>query len=72
MDIRLPILDGYQATRQIRGFNSQVIIIAQTAFAMIGDKQKALDAGCNDYLSKPVSKSILDEVMKKYFPENSK
>ena len=48
----MPIMDGYEATRQIRQFNTDVIIIAQTAFALCGDNEKAIDAGCNDYISK--------------------
>ena len=61
MDIQLPEFDGYEATRKIREFNQDVVIIAQTAFAMSTDKQKALDAGCNDYISKPVLKEALFE-----------
>ena len=54
MDIRMPGMNGYEATRQIRGFNKDVIIIAQTAYGLSGDRQKAIDAGCNEYLSKPI------------------
>lgn len=59
MDIQMPKLDGYKATQQIREFNKEVIIIAQTAFALEGDREKSLEAGCNDYISKPVSKDEL-------------
>ncbi|MFZ5939015.1 MAG: PAS domain S-box protein [Bacteroidota bacterium] len=59
MDIRLPELDGYEASRQIRAFNTKVVIIAQTAYAMSGDRNKALEAGCNDYISKPVIREEL-------------
>ncbi|MFZ4549248.1 MAG: PAS domain S-box protein, partial [Bacteroidales bacterium] len=51
MDIKMPVLNGYDATRQIREFNTEVIIIAQTAYALIHEKEKALEAGCNDYIS---------------------
>jgi CheY-like chemotaxis protein len=62
MDIRMPEMDGYEATRQIRKFNKDVIIIAQTAYALSGDKEKAIEAGCNDYITKPVKK---EELIKK-------
>jgi CheY-like chemotaxis protein len=44
-----------------------VIIIAQTAYVLAGDREKALDAGCNDYLSKPVNRSELERMVKNYF-----
>jgi CheY-like chemotaxis protein len=67
MDIKMPGLDGFEATRQIRRFNKEVIIIAQTAFGLRGDREKAKNAGCNDFLSKPVNKSDLHALMLKYF-----
>ena len=60
MDIKMPDLDGYEATRQIREFNMDVIIIAQTAYGLLGDREKTLEAGCNDYISKPI---IADELL---------
>ena len=59
MDIKMPVMDGHEATRQIRKFNKDVIIIAQTAYALTGDHEKAIEAGCNDYLAKPIKKEIL-------------
>ena len=67
MDIKMPGMDGHEATRQIRQFNSGVVIIAQTAYAMIGDRGKAIESGCNDYITKPINKNKLADVMKKYF-----
>jgi len=67
MDIRMPGMGGYEATRQIRQFNKDVIIIAQTAYGLSGDRQKALDAGCNDYISKPIDKDELLQLLQKYF-----
>ncbi len=51
MDIKMPVMDGYEATRQIRKIDPSVPIIAQTAYALTGDRQKVYDAGCTGYLS---------------------
>lgn len=59
MDIKMPGMSGYEATRQIREFNESVYIIAQTAYALKEDKDKALKAGCNDFISKPVNGEYL-------------
>lgn len=67
IDIQLPFLNGYEATRQIRQFNKNVIIIAQTAYALTGDKEKAIDAGCNDYISKPINKVLLLSLIRNRF-----
>jgi CheY-like chemotaxis protein len=72
MDIQLPYLDGYEATRQIRQFNKSVIIIAQTAYALTGDKEKSIEAGCNDYISKPINKDFLLMLIKKQFDTQTK
>ena len=66
MDIRMPMMDGNEATSQIRQFNKDVIIIAQTAYAFSGDKEKAIEAGCNDYISKPINITSLFELIKKH------
>jgi PAS domain S-box-containing protein len=66
MDIRMPIMDGCEATRQIRQFNKDVIIIAQTAYAFAGDNEKAIEAGCNDYITKPINSTLLFELIKKH------
>jgi len=67
MDIQMPGIDGYEATRQIRKFIDTVIIIAQTAFALSGDQEKSTEAGCNDYIAKPIIKKELLELLLKYF-----
>jgi len=69
MDIQLPELDGYRATQQIRQFNKNVVIIAQTAYALSGDKEKALESGCNDYIAKPIKRDNLLELLLKHFSE---
>ncbi len=66
MDIRMPKMDGNEATHQIRQFNKDVIIIAQTAYAFKGDCEKAIEAGCNDYISKPINRTLLYELIKKH------
>jgi CheY-like chemotaxis protein len=60
-------MNGYETTRQIRKFNSAVIILAQTAFALTGDREKALEAGCNDYIEKPINRFLLVGLINKYF-----
>ncbi len=67
MDMRIPILNGFEATRKIREFNKEVVIIAQTAFGLAGDKEKTIQAGCNDYISKPLNREKLIELINKYF-----
>jgi hypothetical protein len=67
MDIKMPDINGYEASRQIRKFNKDVIIIAQSAFGLTGDREKAIEAGCNEYISKPIKKIILFEKIENYF-----
>ena len=67
MDIRMPEMNGYEATQQIRQFNKEVIIIAETAFGLSGDREKAIVAGCTDYISKPVVPEDLLGLIHKYF-----
>ena len=67
MDIKMPEMDGYEATRQIRQFNKKIIIIAQTAYALVGDQEKVIDAGCNDYIPKPIQRERLIALLLKYF-----
>lgn len=66
MDMKMPVMNGYEATKEIRKFNKDVIIIAQTAYALLGDRKLALDAGCNDYISKPADKDDLIQLIEKY------
>ena len=66
MDINIPELNGYDATRQIRKFNQEVVIVAQTAYGLEGDREKALAAGCNDYISKPINKDMLFAIMQRH------
>lgn len=56
MDLKMPVMDGWEATRRIRAMNLErrIAIVALTAQAMAGDEQKALAAGCDDYVAKPI------------------
>lgn len=66
MDFNMPIMNGLDATKEIRKTNKTIPIIAFTAYAMTTDKEKALSIGCTDYLSKPVSRNLLIETINKY------
>lgn len=67
MDIQLPEMNGIEATRQIRKFNTDVIIIAQTAFVYTHNRQEAIEAGCNDYIAKPIDRKLLQNVVNEFF-----
>ena len=69
MDISLPIMDGYTATRQIRSTMPTVPIIGLSAHAMDNDAGKAIEAGCNDYLTKPINDDLLFKTLRKYLGE---
>ena len=66
MDMRLPMMTGPEATREIRRFNKEVVIIAQTAQALPEDKMTAIDAGCSDYISKPIDFKLLGKMIQDY------
>ncbi|MCM2302023.1 MAG: response regulator [Flavobacteriaceae bacterium] len=66
MDIKLPLMNGLEATKNIRAFNQEVLIIAETAYAFPEDRALALAAGCNDYISKPILKEQLLSLIEKH------
>jgi CheY-like chemotaxis protein len=66
MDIQLEGIDGYSVTREIKTLQPQLSVIAQTAFAMKGEKEKSEAAGCDEYLSKPIRPSELLRTISKY------
>jgi CheY-like chemotaxis protein len=66
MDIRLPIMNGYKATKLIKEFRKDIPIIAQTAYALKADVTCAKDAGCDDFLAKPISQEQLFTTLSKY------
>ena len=69
MDIKMPVMDGLEATKAIKENNPDIPIIALTANAFDSDRQLAMDAGCIDFLSKPVSSDLCIKVIKKYLGE---
>ena len=66
MDIKMPDMNGYEATKEIRKTDKNTIIIAQTAYALASDKNKALKAGCNDHLAKPIDRIELLSKLEEY------
>jgi CheY-like chemotaxis protein len=66
MDIKMPVMNGIQATKEIKQIRPELPVIATSAFAMPGDKQIFKDAGCEDYLSKPVKADLLISLIRKY------
>ena len=66
MDIKMPLINGYEATKQIRLVKKDIPIIVQTAYAMEEDRNKALNASCNDYISKPIEINALLIILSKY------
>jgi CheY-like chemotaxis protein len=66
MDIQLPIIDGYTCTKMLRDSGKNLIIIAQTAYGLTGDKERLLTSGFDDYLIKPISQSQLMEKLLTY------
>jgi two-component system, cell cycle response regulator DivK len=63
MDMKLPELNGYEAVKRIKAFNKNLKIIAQTAYAMAEDKDLCLEAGCDDYICKPIDPvTLLDKI----------
>lgn len=70
MDINMPVMDGLEATKQIRMFNETIPIIAQTAHGFIRDRKRVLNAGCNEYISKPIDSDELIRLIKKHLSKS--
>lgn len=63
MDIMMPVMDGFEATRRIREFDNYTPIIALTAYANDSNKREALNAGCDDFITKPIRKNMILDVV---------
>jgi signal transduction histidine kinase/DNA-binding response OmpR family regulator len=77
MDVQMPEMDGIEATRQIRApdsrvLNRQIPIIAMTAHAMASDKDRCMEAGMNDYITKPINPEVLGEAIEAWLPKSDK
>ena len=66
MDIRMPVMNGYEATEEIKKYQKNIPIIAQTAYALSEDRKKAFIAGCDEYLSKPITRDTLYTTISRY------
>jgi CheY-like chemotaxis protein len=69
MDIQLPGINGYEATKLIKAHNKRVPVIAQTAYALAGEREHSISEGCDDYIAKPIKKESLLELINKYLNE---
>ena len=67
MDIQMPKISGYETVQQVREFNKKVVIIAQSAYGLANEREKSIDAGCNDYIAKPIKREELLALIQKYF-----
>ena len=74
LDIQLPLMDGYAAARELRSDPAlrNIPIIAVTSYAMVGDREKALAAGCNGYLEKPINPDTFVTEIERFLPPNQK
>ena len=70
MDVKMPEMNGYEATKQIKKFLPELIIVAQTAYAMQGDNEKSIEAGCDDYIAKPIKKQKLYKLLEKHLSKD--
>lgn len=70
MDIRMPGMNGFEATKKIREFNQKIPIIAQTAYALDGDREEAINTGCDDYISKPINRNKLLQIIRQHIGQS--
>jgi FOG: CheY-like receiver len=66
MDINMPDMNGYEATREIKKLKPDIPVVAQTAYSISGDREKILDSGFDDYISKPIKKEDLYNLIERF------
>lgn len=66
MDLKMPVMDGFKASTEIKRIRPNLPVIAQTAYAFAADKLKATEAGCDDYIAKPINRTELLQMIGKY------
>jgi CheY-like chemotaxis protein len=73
LDIQLPVMDGYETARELRKIPgvSTIPVVALTSYAMAGDREKALEAGCNGYIEKPINPKTFTEQIECYLPSGA-
>ena len=71
MDMKLPDISGMEATKRIKEINPDIIVIAQTAYAMDGDKERFLAQGCDDYIEKPINQENLFKKINSYLKDDA-
>ncbi len=71
MDIKMPVMDGFMATKLIKELRPNLTIVAQTAYTTNEDREKAISTGCDDFISKPISRETLNRILNKYLPNRN-
>ena len=71
MDVIMPVMDGLQATRLIKKIKAEIPVIAQTALAFTDEKIRIMEAGCDDYIEKPIIKDLLFELIDRYLKKSN-
>jgi len=71
MDMQMPVVNGYDATQQIKAMGIRTPVIAVTAHAMKGDEQKCFDAGCDDYIAKPIDRKKMEQIISEHLSKKA-
>ena len=67
MDLKLPIGNGYEATKEIKKYKKEIPIIVQTAYVLSNERDKSFEAGCDEFIAKPVNLNLLLSTIETYF-----